>query len=57
MLPEFDQYGNLPIGIHRCSTEELVERFGDEDDFHRWANEDFGTDRDDRRKGIVEVIL
>jgi hypothetical protein len=130
MLPEFDQYGNLPVGIHRCSIEELVERFGhgsaereveakelmrfiewaklagvrrllvngsyitsklrpndvdvvilsdsdealpsdeeihwpflhvliaaDEADFQRWANEDFASDRDDRRKGIVEVLL
>jgi hypothetical protein len=130
MLPGFDQHGNLPVGIHRCTVEELVERFGhgsaereveckelmrfiqwakqggvrrllvngsfvtskgqpndvdlviltdsdealpsdeeikwpflhvliaaDEADLQRWADEDFGTDRQDRRKGIVEVIL
>ncbi|SRR5712692_10316169 len=130
MLPEFDQFGNLPPGIYRCVPEELVERFGhgsperkvetkellrfiewarqnglrrllvngsyvtdkkapndvdlvvlpgpkfrlpgneeviwpflhvlvaaDEPDLKRWAEEDFGTDRDFRRKGIVEVIL
>lgn len=28
MLPSFDDYGNLPQGIHRCTFEELVERFG-----------------------------
>jgi hypothetical protein len=28
MLPPFDDYGNLPQGIHRCSIAELVTRFG-----------------------------
>jgi hypothetical protein len=28
MLPSFDDYGNLPPGIHTCSVEELVHRFG-----------------------------
>lgn len=28
MLPAFDDYGNLPAGIHRCTVDELVERFG-----------------------------
>jgi len=28
MLPPFDDYGNLPPGIHRCSVEELAARFG-----------------------------
>src|SRR3954453_6919559 len=28
MLPAFDDYGNLPAGIHRCAVEKLVERFG-----------------------------
>ena len=28
MLPSFDQHGNLPSGIHRCTIEELVRRFG-----------------------------
>jgi hypothetical protein len=29
----------------------------DETDLKRWADEDFGSDRQDHRKGIVEVIL
>jgi hypothetical protein len=29
----------------------------DEADLQSWADEDFGSDRQDRRKGIVEVIL
>jgi len=29
----------------------------DEADLKRWADEDFGSDRQDHRKGIVEVIL
>jgi hypothetical protein len=28
MLPAFDDVGNLPPGIHPCSVEELVARFG-----------------------------
>jgi len=28
MLPAFDDFGNLPPGIHRCTVAELVERFG-----------------------------
>lgn len=29
MLPAFDDYGNLPLGIHRGSAEEVIERFAD----------------------------
>ncbi len=28
MLPDFDESGNLPAGIHNCSWDELAERFG-----------------------------
>ena len=28
MLPPFDDFGNLPQGIHLCSVAELVARFG-----------------------------
>src|SRR5437879_84955 len=28
MLPPFDDFGNLPAGIHSCSVAELVARFG-----------------------------
>ena len=28
MLPPFDEHGNLPPGIHRCTTEELIQHFG-----------------------------
>jgi hypothetical protein len=28
MLPPFDDHGNLPIGIHLCTIEELEARFG-----------------------------
>jgi hypothetical protein len=28
MLPPFDDFGNLPAGIHPCSIDELVSRFG-----------------------------
>jgi hypothetical protein len=29
----------------------------DETDLDRWAMDDFGTDREGRRKGVVEVVL
>ena len=134
MVPSFDEYGNLPPGIHSASLEEVVERFGhgsverevevrelvelvgwarqhgvrrlvvngsfvtskrrpndvdvvllpglstmgedamidlepqswpflqilvaaDEADLESWATADFGTDRQRRPKGVVEVIL
>lgn len=28
MLPDLDEHGNLPPGIHRCSIDEVVARFG-----------------------------
>ena len=28
MLPPFDDYGNLPPGIHRCMLAEVADRFG-----------------------------
>ena len=27
-IPEFDEYGNLPPGVHFCEWEEFVDRFG-----------------------------
>lgn len=27
-IPEFDEYGNLPPGVHFCEWEEFVQRFG-----------------------------
>ena len=134
MLPHFDDFGNLPPGIHPCSVSELVARFGsgseereteinellhfieiaraagvrrlmvngsfvtgklapndvdvvflpgpdyprqvqsldanelvwpflqiieaaDDADFEAWAARQFATDRKNRTKGVVEVIL
>ncbi|MEG3870011.1 hypothetical protein QUB36_11455 [Microcoleus sp. AT8-B1] len=28
MIPEFDEYGNLPPGVHWAEWEEFKERFG-----------------------------
>jgi hypothetical protein len=28
MLPDFDEIGNLPPGMHRATIEEVIERFG-----------------------------
>ena len=42
LLPAFDEYGNLPSGIHPCSVEELVARFG--------------TGSEERAAGISELL-
>lgn len=134
MIPDFDDEGNLPSGIHRATIEEVEQRFGggspereveirelvefvawarqasvkrllvngsfttakespndvdvvvlpseatlldpqfgtfgeaswpflqvlvaaDDADFEQWASGDFGTDREGRPKGVVEIIL
>ena len=31
MIPEFDENGNLPTGVHFCEWEEFVDRFGTTD--------------------------
>jgi hypothetical protein len=28
LIPEFDQYGDLPPGLHVATMEEIAERFG-----------------------------
>ena len=33
MIPEFDERGYLPPGIHLASLEEVIERFGVQSDF------------------------
>ncbi|MBL8797054.1 MAG: hypothetical protein JNM56_24345 [Planctomycetia bacterium] len=134
MLPEFDEHGNLPPGVHRCEILEVVARFGidsaerqvesaelaefvqwarqsgvarlivdgsyvtakeapndvdvvilpgpdyprqeqptlassrrwpfvhvqiaqDEADLQQWIDSDFGFDRDQARRGVVEILL
>jgi hypothetical protein len=58
MLPPIDEHGNLPPGSHRCTIEEVVQRFGSGSperetetsellQFVVWA----------RRAGIVRLIL
>ena len=27
-LPEFDHYGDLPVGVHQASLDEVIARFG-----------------------------
>jgi hypothetical protein len=49
MLPPFDQYGLLPPGIHRCTVDELVERFGT-------GSEERVVERG-RPKGVEELVL
>jgi predicted nucleotidyltransferase len=58
MLPDFDENGCLPAGIHRCGDDELLRRFGEGSpereveakelsDFILWA----------RRAGVRRIIV
>ena len=58
MLPAFDYYGNLPLGIHRARAEEVIERFANGSperaalgqelrEFFEWS----------RRAGVRRLIL
>lgn len=38
MIPEFDENGNLPPGVHFCEWEEFVDRFGYNDTRTRLIN-------------------
>jgi hypothetical protein len=42
MLPDFDEHGNLPSGIHRATFEEIVARFGWQSDLRRVETESLG---------------
>jgi hypothetical protein len=35
MIPQFDEYGYLPRGIHRATIEEIAARFGSESELRR----------------------
>ena len=35
MIPEFDQYGNLPPGLHRATLDEIAGRFGWQSELRR----------------------
>jgi len=42
MIPEFDDNGNLPPGIHRATLDEIEERFGRESEIRRVEMESLG---------------
>jgi hypothetical protein len=52
-----------PRGEQSISDQEMLWPYlqifvaDDDVDLHAWALEDFGTDREDKKKGVVEVIL
>lgn len=73
MLPEFDNNGNLPVGIHPVSLDEIQARFGVNSTQRKWLvdrlREIIATAQvpgklrrlflwgSDGQRGIVEVIL
>jgi hypothetical protein len=42
VIPDFQDDGNLPPGVHRCSFDELVERFGCGSEIRRVQAESLG---------------
>ena len=54
-LPQFNEAGDLPLGLHPVSWAELLERFGAEhgDEFLAYWQIKRGGDK----RGIVDVIL
>lgn len=58
MIPPFDDFGNLPPGIHRATLEEIEARFGRESETRRVQMESIRWMIDlARRAGIQRVIL
>ena len=58
MIPEFDEHGNLPPGIHRASLEEIEERFGRESEIRRVEMESLVWLLDlAKRVGIARLII
>jgi hypothetical protein len=65
-LPDFTPTGDLPVGIHQATLDEVVERFGGRVGSRSWLTQrlqhvyDFvaywQTKRDGSKRGIVEVI-
>jgi hypothetical protein len=58
MIPPFDDNGYLPLGVHRATLDEIVERFGRESEMReaqaesvRWL-EDLA-----KRAGVARIVL
>jgi hypothetical protein len=58
MLPEFDENGNLPPGIHRASLVEIAERFGRDSEVRRVEMESLNWLADlAMRVGVERVVI
>ena len=58
MIPDFDDRGYLPPGVHRATLEEVAERFGQGSELRRTQMESVRWMVDlARRAGIERVIL
>ena len=49
--PEFNHNGDLPVGIHEATLDEVLQHYGDQEALEHWQ-----IKRDKTRRGIVEVI-
>ena len=57
-LPDFDDNGFLPAGVHRATLDEVVERFGCSTEIRRVQAESLGwVVESARRAGVLRVIV
>jgi hypothetical protein len=57
MLPDFDENGNLPPGIHRATIEEVAARFGQGSDERRVETKELIRFVDWARRAFVQRVL
>src|SRR6266508_4322796 len=58
MLPDFNEYGYLPPGVHRSTLEEIAQRFGQQSELRRVQMESLRWLVDlARRTGIERLII
>ena len=58
MLPEFNQYGYLPPGIHPARLDEIEARFGRQWELRRVQMQSLGWLMDiARRAGVARIII
>lgn len=58
MIPPFNEFGNLPPGIHPATLDEIVARFGGESEIRRVQMESVRWMVDlSRRAGVERIVL
>ena len=58
MVPEFNEYGYLPLGVHGATLEEIAARFGRESELRQVQMQSLGWLVDlARRAGVLRIIV